>query len=249
MTDTAEKDWYGQGAEFKQLLQNLFEAADEQELRERINGNRMAFTYPFIEYRIWAADTIRKQYTALTGMDKALRTPTETDELRLCQKQLTRLKAIERCLHDLKAEGYQKETGQIASEQPSVLPGPAPAPALDKRLVGAWEYSTYSATGGLSISHVETLGLYPDGHFRFRSDTYSNMTHRNMYGDETGRTSADADSPDERGRWQADGETLRLDRSSGAYAVYNYEVDAEGMFWTPLEPNRKPTFWKRLTRY
>ena len=146
------------------MLQNLFEAADRAGVRERINGNRMAFTYPFLEYRIWAADTSKKRYTALTGMDKASRTPAETDELRLCQKQLTRLKAIERCLHDLRAEGYQKETGQIASEQPSVQPSPPPGARTGQasgRRVGILLLSSSRRPLSLTCNHLGIFSGWP----------------------------------------------------------------------------------------
>ncbi len=249
MTDMGdqERNWNGQGPKFNQLLQAMFAASDEQALWQIIDSNPIVCSYLFIEYRLWATDTIKKRYVDLIHKDKLSRTPAEKEEMRLCQKQLTQLKVITNCISEYVVDDYRKRTEPNLPDQPPAPPKPAQEPALDERLIGAWEYSTYLAAGGLSVSRVTILGLFPDGHFQIRRDAYANMTHRNMYGDETGRTSAGTDSPYEKGRWQANGQTLRLDWSNGAYDVYNYEVDAEGMFWTPVEPNRKPTLWQRLT--
>lgn len=116
-----------------------------------------------------------------------------------------------------------------------------------RELVGSWEYSSYVSAGGLSISRVRVLELRQDGRFEMSSDVAANMAHRNMCGDETGRTFGSAAAPDSRGRWAADGKSLRLEWDGGGESVFDYEADAEGMLLTPVASTRaEPTFWKRL---
>lgn len=148
-------------------------------------------------------------------------------------------------------DGWRAAGLTIGSESAGAPPSGAAAASCSstprRELVGNWEHSSYMSAGGLSISRARVLDLRQDGRFEMSSDVAANMAHRNMCGDETGRTFGSAAAPDSRGRWAADGKTLRLEWDSGGQSVYGYEADAEGMLLTPVaSAGAEPTFWKRL---
>lgn len=152
---------------------------------------------------------------------------------------------------DALLEGWRAEGLTIGSDSAGATPSGVAGTSSSsshRELVGTWEHSTYTSVGGLSISRVSVLELRQDGRFAMSSDVVANMTHRDMCGDETGRTSGSAGGPHSGGRWAADGKTLRLDWDSGGQSVYGYEADAEGMLWTPVaSTSAQTTYWNRLS--
>lgn len=202
----------------------------------------------------WLAEVQRGQLEIIRriGTDDAV-APESLERACLAVAELWRDHVTPAGRHVLDAvmDGWRAAGLTIGSDSAGVPPSGAAVASSSspprRELVGSWEYSSYVSAGGLSISRVRVLELRQDGRFEMSSDVAANMAHRNMGGDETGRTFGSAAAPDSRGRWAADGKTLRFEWDSGGQSVYDYEVDAEGMLLTPVASTRaEPTFWKRL---
>jgi hypothetical protein len=143
----------------------------------------------------------------------------------------------------------QKPQSRPSSQPARTQPRPAAAPAADhdRRLVGAWEYSTYYSAGGYSSSHSEVRVLRADGHFVESSDSYINVTEHDSCGDETSSTALSNTPEDQRGTWSTAGNRLKLVWDNHYYAVYEFSVGSDGMSLTPIDPaGGKETYWARM---
>lgn len=250
------KNSWGQAAlehDFAGLAASLLAAADEAAQRQIIAAHPIALSYAFSTYCIDLRDTIKEAYNAATKAASGRRGQLSADEktaMKRMQRDLKQMKAISAAINAVSFEDYRRRNPPQDAPAPTpadpVLP-PAPATTRDPRLVGCWEYSTFTSSGGFSVSSVRTRVLRQDGRFVEAGQSAASMTHRDLTGRETGRTSADSGvSPEERGTWRTQGAVLRLDWDSGYYATYSFELGSEGVLLTPIAPAGDARYWARI---
>ena len=255
MKETYKNSWGDVAVEhdFAGLAKALLAAEDEGAQRQIIAAHPITLSYAFMTYCIDLRDTIKEEYNAATRAASGRRGNLSADEkaqMKQLQRDLKQLKTISSTISAVSVEDYRRRNPPQPAPAPKPTP-PPPAPAAattrDARLVGCWEYSKFSSSGGFTFSSVRTRVLRQDGRFVEAGQTAASLTHRDLTGRETGRTAADSGvSAEERGTWSTQKNMLRLDWDSGHYATYTFEIGSEGVLLTPITPAGEAKYWARM---
>ena len=255
MKETYKNSW-GQAAlehDFPGLSRALLEAEDEASQRQIIARHPITLSGAFSSYCLDLEATFKEEYNTATKAASGRGGKLSADEkttLKQLQRDLRQLKLISKTINAVSFEDYKRRNPPQPTPAPKPVPPappPAPSPKRDSRLVGCWEYSKYTSTGDFTFSSVRTRVLRQDGRFVEAGQSAASMTHRDLTGRDTGRTSADSGvSPEERGTWQTQGNALRLDWDSGHYATYSFELGSEGLLLTPITPAGEAKYWARI---
>ena len=237
---------------FNDMVNTVLAMEDERVLRDYIGRHPITMSNAFSSYLLDLQATWKADYTAAVKAMKEGGRPAPDAKARLkkYQHDLKRLDVISSTATAVCFENYLRDHPPKPATAPALPTDPAPSldPPLahDPRLAGQWEHSTYSSAPGFSYGSVRVRILARNGRFVESGESVATLIHRNPQGDETGMTSADSGVPaDERGAWHTKGTVLRLDWDSGHYATFGFEISADGMLLTPLQPDGKATYWAR----
>jgi hypothetical protein len=237
---------------FDEMVNTVLAIEDESALRDYIGRHPITMSNAFSSYLLDLQATWKQEYSAVVKAMKEGGRPSAAakERLKKYQHDLKRLDVISSAATAVCFENYLKAHPPKPAAAPASRPDPAPSPepplAHDPRLTGQWEHSTYSSAPGFSYGSVRVRVLASNGRFVETGSSVATLTDHNPQGDETGLTAADSGvRADERGSWHTRGTVLRLDWDSGHYATFGFEISADGMLLTPLQPDGKATYWAR----
>jgi hypothetical protein len=114
----------------------------------------------------------------------------------------------------------------------------------DSKLVGQWQWSEFYSSGGFSSSVHRFWVFAPTGRVLESRQSFASSQLKESDGSWAGLTSIESRIPvPDRGTWEADGHTLKIEWDDGKASEFRYEVDRDGML---LRWSGGQRYWKRL---